>query len=186
MGERYDVLVRMGDSPGRVVAVPLGKKGRAVALLRPHGSTGTAPPAGAPVRTPRRIASYADMKSVAAGPPGKPDVEHQLDLGFNMPYTWTIGGTTAAKGKDIRVERGQNVRFTMRNETMMPHPMHLHGHSFRPVLDGGAGPLKDTILVAPHQEVGIDFLADNPGRWMLHCHNAYHAEAGMMRTVVVA
>ncbi len=186
MGERYDVLVRMGTSPRRIVAVPLGKKGRAVALLRPDGSTAKAPPASAPVTMPRRIAGYGDMRSVAASPSGKPDVEHQLDLGFKMPYTWTLGGTTAAKGEDIRIARGQRARFTMRNYTMMPHPMHLHGHSFRPVLDGRAGPLKDTVLVAPHQEVAIDFLADNPGRWMFHCHNAYHAEAGMMRTIVVA
>lgn len=185
-GERYDVLVRMGDAPTRIVAVPLGKKGRAVALLRPDGSTSKTPPAGAPVTMPRRIASYADLKSIPATPAGKPDVEHRLDLGFKMPYTWTLGGTTDAKGEDIRIERGQKVRFAMRNETMMPHPMHLHGHSFRPVLDGGAGPLKDTILVAPHQEVAIDFLADNPGTWMFHCHNIYHAAAGMMRTVVVA
>ena len=186
MGERYDLLVRMGAAPARIVAVPLGKKGRAVAMLRPDGTSAKAPPARAPVTMPRRVASYADMTSVAAAAAGKPDVEHQLDLGFKMPYTWTLGGTTAAKGEDIRIERGQHVRVTMRNYTMMPHPMHLHGHSFRPALDGGVGPLKDTILVAPHQEVAFDFLADNPGRWMFHCHNAYHAEAGMMRTIVVA
>ncbi len=186
MGERYDVLVPMGSSPGRVVAIPLGQRGRAVALLRPDGSTAKAPAAGAPVTMPRRIAGYSDMRSITAPSAGRPDVEHRLDLGFKMPYTWTVGGTTAAKGKEITVERGQRVRFTMRNRTMMPHPMHLHGLIFRPVLSGGAGPLKDTILVAPHQQVAIEFVADNPGRWVFHCHNAYHAEAGMMRTVVVS
>ncbi len=148
MGERYDVLVPMGSSPGRVVAIPLGQRGRAVALLRPDGSTAKAPAAGAPVTMPRRIAGYSDMRSITAPSAGRPDVEHRLDLGFKMPYTWTVGGTTAAKGKEITVERGQRVRFTMRNRTKMPHPMHLHGLIFRPVLSGGAGPLKDTILVA--------------------------------------
>ena len=186
MGERYDVLVRVGDSPRRIVAVPLGKQGRAIAVLRPDGVTVKAPPASVPVTMPRRVAGYADMKSVATASHGTPDVEHQLDLGFKMPYTWTVGGTTAAMGQDIRIARGQTVRFRMRNYTMMPHPMHLHGHSFSPVIPGGPSPLKDTILVAPRQELAVDFLADNPGRWMFHCHNAYHAEAGMMRTVVVA
>lgn len=71
----------------------------------------------------------------------------------------------------------------MANRTMMPHPMHLHGHSFRPA---GGGPLKDTILVPPMREVAVDWLPDNPGSWAFHCHNAYHQAAGMMRRVEVA
>ncbi|HMH94362.1 MAG TPA: multicopper oxidase domain-containing protein [Streptosporangiaceae bacterium] len=63
----------------------------------------------------------------------------------------------------------------------MWHPMHLHGHSF--VLRDGAGPRKDTVIVLPRQSVTVQFDAANPGRWMTHCHNAYHAEAGMMAAV---
>ncbi|SFR24878.1 Multicopper oxidase [Lentzea waywayandensis] len=62
---------------------------------------------------------------------------------------------------------------------MMWHPMHLHGHTFQ--LPGG--PRKDTAIVLPGQTVVCDFDADNPGQWMVHCHNTYHAEAGMATTL---
>ncbi|MFJ8942851.1 multicopper oxidase domain-containing protein [Streptomyces sp. NPDC102395] len=60
--------------------------------------------------------------------------------------------------------------------TAMWHPMHLHGHTFRL---GASGPRKDTAVVLPRTTVSVALDTDNPGRWMLHCHNAYHAEAGM-------
>jgi FtsP/CotA-like multicopper oxidase with cupredoxin domain len=66
---------------------------------------------------------------------------------------------------------------TFVNTTMMWHPVHLHGHTFA-VGDGGAR--KDTAIVLPGQTLTADFDADNPGRWMVHCHNVYHAEGGMM------
>lgn len=66
----------------------------------------------------------------------------------------------------------------------MAHPMHLHGHSFQVVNGTGRGPYKDTALVRPHMDrVAFDFLADNPGEWFFHCHNAYHMESGMARLV---
>jgi FtsP/CotA-like multicopper oxidase with cupredoxin domain len=58
--------------------------------------------------------------------------------------------------------------------------MHLHGHTFQ---INGSGPRKDTVAVLPDQTVTCDFDADNPGQWMVHCHNTYHQEAGMMRTL---
>lgn len=72
----------------------------------------------------------------------------------------------------------------MRNRTMMPHPMHMHGHSFS--VGGDGGPLKDTALAVPMRELVLDWTADNPGSWAYHCHNVYHQEAGMMRRVEVA
>ena len=59
----------------------------------------------------------------------------------------------------------------------MWHPMHLHGHTFQ-LADHGAR--KDTVIIKPRQTIVFDFEADNPGQWLTHCHNAYHAEAGMM------
>jgi FtsP/CotA-like multicopper oxidase with cupredoxin domain len=61
--------------------------------------------------------------------------------------------------------------------------MHLHGHAFRPVDGGTHAPLKDTVTVSPMQTTAVEFAADNPGGWVFHCHNAYQAEAGMMRVV---
>jgi FtsP/CotA-like multicopper oxidase with cupredoxin domain len=57
--------------------------------------------------------------------------------------------------------------------------MHLHGQPFQVQVAGGGGPVKDTVNIAPMDQVTVDFVADNPGTWMLHCHNIYHAETGM-------
>ena len=69
----------------------------------------------------------------------------------------------------------------------MWHPMHLHGHTFQVLLASEGevrrGPRKDTLIVLPKQQVTVALVADNPGDWMLHCHNAYHQEAGMMTTL---
>jgi FtsP/CotA-like multicopper oxidase with cupredoxin domain len=63
---------------------------------------------------------------------------------------------------------------------MMPHPLHVHGHTFQIGPAGGTGPRKDTVLVPAMGAVDVNLTADNPGKWMVHCHNAYHMEAGMM------
>ena len=74
------------------------------------------------------------------------------------------------------------MQLTMKNETMMWHPMHLHGHFFRLMQGGGDRcPLKHTVSVAPGETATIEFIADNPGNWFFHCHNVYHLEAGMAR-----
>ena len=74
--------------------------------------------------------------------------------------------------------------MTFTNRTMMWHPMHLHGHTFQ-MLDssGGLGARKDSTIVLPMRSVTVALVADNPGMWMLHCHNSYHQEAGMMTSL---
>lgn len=72
---------------------------------------------------------------------------------------------------------GERVRLTVTNDTDMWHPFHLHGHTYQHT---GGGPRKDTSIVLPKQTLELEFDADNPGRWMAHCHNIYHGEAGMM------
>ncbi|TNF63368.1 MAG: multicopper oxidase family protein [Rhodobacteraceae bacterium] len=80
----------------------------------------------------------------------------------------------------IDAARGDTHRIAMVNETAFPHGMHLHGHHFHVLdADGGLGPLRDTVLVAPGQTRQIAFVADNPGDWLLHCHMLGHAQAGM-------
>lgn len=64
--------------------------------------------------------------------------------------------------------------------TMMFHPMHVHGHTFGLRVTGAR---KDTVIVHPMQSIAVDLDADNPGQWVTHCHNIYHAEAGMMTTL---
>jgi FtsP/CotA-like multicopper oxidase with cupredoxin domain len=108
-------------------------------------------------------------------------------------YSWTIDNIVwtdalARSGKYpyLAVKRGERVEITMRNKTMMSHPMHLHGHTFQVVAINGnrfSGALRDSILVTPRTSVTIAFDANNPGWWFFHCHNLYHLAAGMATSV---
>lgn len=86
--------------------------------------------------------------------------------------------------------RGSSQRIELVNRTAFPHPIHLHGHAFRVLTRNGAPvahtPFRDTVLLGPEETAEIAFVADNPGRWMLHCHVLEHQEAGMMAVVEVA
>lgn len=85
----------------------------------------------------------------------------------------------------LAVKRGERVEVTMRNTSMMAHPMHLHGHHFQVVAIEGrrfAGAVRDTVLVPPQRSVTIAVDADNPGQWAFHCHHLYHMARGMMTT----
>lgn len=82
----------------------------------------------------------------------------------------------------ITFPSGARVRLIFGNRSSMWHPIHLHGHTFR--LGGDTdGPRKDNVNVLPRQEIVADFDADNPGQWMVRCHNTYHLERGMAARV---
>ena len=85
----------------------------------------------------------------------------------------------------LAVDQGDRVEVTLRNQTMMAHPMHLHGHHFQVVaIDGRRfqGAVRDTVLVPPRRSLTIAVDANNPGQWPFHCHHLYHMETGMMTT----
>ena len=90
-------------------------------------------------------------------------------------------GGSAARTSCAR--RGDRIRLSMTNMSMMGHPMHLHGHHFQVVVINGEameGAVRDTVYVPPMAKVDIAFTADNPGRWPFHCHHLYHMASGMM------
>lgn len=83
------------------------------------------------------------------------------------------------------IAKGERVELILVNQTLMPHPMHLHGHEFQVVeIDGERfpGAVRDTVLVPPRSRVVIAFDANNPGWWAFHCHLLYHLDAGMFTT----
>ncbi|MEV5766768.1 multicopper oxidase family protein [Micromonospora sp. NPDC052213] len=179
MGERADVTVDLGDGVFPLVAAAEGKAGQALALVR-TGPGGTPPSAVRPAELDRRVlvTGALDGADAVTLDRRKPDRVHRLVLGgAMMPYRWTINGATFDKSEPLLVRQGERVRLEFANQTTMFHPMHLHGHTFA-VIGGGAR--KDTVIVTPNQTVTVDFDADNPGQWMTHCHNIYHAETGMM------
>ena len=109
-----------------------------------------------------------------------------LSGGMHSPY-WTINGRVYPNADRLAVKEGERVRIGYWNRSMMPHPMHLHGHFFRlvnPSLPSEKWALKDTIIVDPMRGMEIEFLTDNPGKWFHHCHNLYHMVAGMANTLV--
>ena len=103
-------------------------------------------------------------------------------------YVWAFNGIAGMSYEPLmEVRRGETLRIKMVNDTAWPHAMHLHGHHFRAVGEGGTlGPLRDTLLVARGQTAEIAFVADNPGEWLLHCHMLEHAASGMMTWITVA
>jgi hypothetical protein len=118
-------------------------------------------------------------------PAQAPRFDVKLVLGGDMKrYVWHINGKAIHEDRTLTINEGDVVRFTFENETMMHHPMHLHGHFFR-VLNkfGDFSPLKHTVDVPPHGTRTIEFYANEPGQWMLHCHNLYHMKTGMGRVV---
>jgi FtsP/CotA-like multicopper oxidase with cupredoxin domain len=109
------------------------------------------------------------------------DLKLVLD-GDMRRYVWHINGKAMFEDRNIEVKEGDVLRFTFENKTMMHHPMHLHGHFFRVLNKNGSfSPLKHTVDVPPHGSRVIEFYANEPGEWMLHCHNLYHMKTGMAR-----
>jgi len=182
MGERYDVVVTLGDGAFPLVASAEGKKGQGMAVVRT--GTGRTPAADVqPAELNGRILLSTDMTAApdARLPDRQVDRSHTLGLGGTMtPYKWTINGKTFADAEPLPVAQGERVRLRFYNMSMMFHPMHVHGHTFG-LVSGGAR--KDTVIVRPMQMVEVDLDADNPGQWAAHCHNIYHAEGGMMTTL---
>ncbi|GAN80618.1 MULTISPECIES: multicopper oxidase family protein [Acidocella] len=115
------------------------------------------------------------------------DRVHRVVLAGSMAaYDWTINGKTWKNHDPLQVKQGERVAFDIFNHSMMAHPMHLHGHHFQVLaIDGHPlpGAVRDTVLVPPMTLMRIGFDANNPGRWLFHCHNLYHMAAGMMTEV---
>lgn len=133
-------------------------------------------------QTAYRKLSYADLRSLA---PSHETTEVPLEVGVRLTgvmwrYIWTVNGEKLGESQPVKLKRGQRVRLSMVNETMMEHPMHLHGFFARLVNEqGDRGALKHTFIVNPGQTVVADFTADEAGAWVFHCHLFYHAMAGM-------
>ncbi|MFJ5679535.1 multicopper oxidase family protein [Streptomyces sp. NPDC093097] len=179
MAERYDVVVTAKSGIFPLVALAEGKHRATLAVLRTAGGKIPESPAR-PDELDGRLMTVDRLRaheSVRAGT-RQPDRVLGVRLTGNMrSFNWAINGRPYTPSERYGVREGERVRLEFRNRTNMFHPMHLHGHSFH--LPGG-GPRKDTTIVYPGQRLSVDFDAVNPGLWMLHCHNIYHSESGMM------
>lgn len=137
----------------------------------------------------RRVLTYADLHTIG-GPidPRGPEREIELHLTGNMErYAWSLDGLEFGKSAPVHFRYGERLRVVFVNDTMMTHPMHLHGMwSELESPEGQFRVRKHTITVQPAQRISFLVTADAPGRWAWHCHLLYHMDAGMFREVVVA
>lgn len=185
MGERYDVIVTAADGVFPLVALAEGKNAQARALL--STGAGSVPPMD--YQPPELNGRIGTVDMFTATPEAqlkftRANTDIQADLtASDTKYQWGINGPYP-DNKPLTIKQGQQAVLTFTNKTRMWHPMHLHGHTFAVFKPNGEqlGARKDTVNVLPGQSVKVAILADNPGYWPMHCHNTYHAEAGMVTT----
>jgi FtsP/CotA-like multicopper oxidase with cupredoxin domain len=184
MGQRIDVRVQLPREARSfpILALREGSRERTGIILRPTGAAVTKVASiGADDAPVLDLALEAQLRAVT--PLTSRPAEKTFDMaltGDMAAYRW--GLTTNAP---ILVDVGNRVEVTLRNTSMMAHPMHLHGHHFQVVaIDGQrfAGAVRDTVLLPPNRSVTIAVDADNPGQWAFHCHHLYHMATGMMST----
>jgi CopA family copper-resistance protein len=137
----------------------------------------------------RRVLTYADIRTIG-GPldSRQPGREIELHLTGNMQrYSWSFDGLEFGRSTPVHLRFGERLRVVLVNDTMMTHPMHLHGlWSELEAPDGEFLARRHTIAVQPAQRVSFLVHADAPGGWAWHCHILYHMDAGMFREVVVS
>jgi len=136
-----------------------------------------------------RVLTYRDLVSLTPNRDTRaPTRRIDIHLTGNMErFMWSLDGEQLSENPEpYRFARNERVRLRLINDTMMTHPMHLHGHFFEIVNGHGSNqPMKHTVKVPPGGFVDLDLTADAPGDWAFHCHLLYHMHAGMMRVVTV-
>jgi len=190
VAQRLDILVPLPREPGAypILAQREGAIGRTGLVLATPGARvekiSTRSEATAPA-----VDLSLEEKLVAIAPLAErpADIVHRISLTGDMSkYIWSIDDRIWGGHRPLKVNLGQRVVVEMRNTTMMPHPMHLHGHHFQVIGINGRtlrGAVRDTVLVPPDASVAIAFDADNAGRWFFHCHNLFHRDVGMQTEI---
>jgi FtsP/CotA-like multicopper oxidase with cupredoxin domain len=191
-GQRVDLLISLPESGAfPILAQREGNAARTGIILATPGAT-IAKLGDKADRAAPAIDNSLEAQLVATTPlTAKPaDVSHRLGLTGSMaPYQWSFDGRTWKDHVPLAVKPGQRVAVELVNLSMMAHPMHLHGHHFQVVALNGtplSGAVRDTVLVPVNGSVTIAFDADNPGRWLFHCHNLFHMATGMMTELAYA
>ncbi len=168
---------------------PQVKMGPGVATLSPMPEDRTGDRPTGLEKVDHRVLTYKQLESLAPNPDKrKPSREIDVHLTANMErYMWSFDGEKFSdKTEPLAFRHNERVRVNLINHTMMPHPIHLHGHFFE-VVTGNPGhhPMKNVVNVLPGGKVSFDLTADALGDWALHCHMLMHMHSGMFRVVTV-
>ena len=168
---------------------PQVRMGPGVATLSPMPVDRTADRPTGLEHVAHRVLTYADLKSLTPNSDRRPPSRTlDIHLTANMErYMWSFDGVKLSDGaQPIAFRHMERVRVNLINDTMMPHPIHLHGHFFELVTGAGDhNPRKHSVNVLPGGKVSFDLTADALGDWAFHCHMLLHMHAGMMRVVTV-
>ena len=177
----------MASVAGKAVSHPASETGSPVVDMQSHPSGPRLEDPGIGLRdNGRRVLAYADLHSLFDDPDGRePGREIELHLTGHMEkFAWNFDGIPFAGAEPIALKYGERMRFVLVNDTMMTHPIHLHGvWSDLEDADGNFQVRKHTIDMPPGTRRSFRVRADALGRWAFHCHLLYHMEAGMMREV---
>ncbi|MGE0258897.1 MAG: multicopper oxidase family protein [Alphaproteobacteria bacterium] len=190
VAQRLDISLAIPPAPAAypVLAVLEGERRRTgIVLVAGNGQVGRIPDLAETPSPALTLDLESRLRATQPLPPRKPDVVHKIDLTGEMAgYIWSINNVVWNKDvPPLPLANGQRAELIIANLTMMPHPMHLHGHEFQVVeIDGRRfpGAVRDTVLVPPGRRVVVAFDCNNPGWWAFHCHLLYHLEAGMFTT----
>lgn len=149
-----------------------------------YGWANASTPAG------HKALQYSDLKSLTPQKDTRPaERELEVRLGGTMErYIWTINGKKFTEVEPLQVKYGERIRLKFINDSMMAHPMHLHG-MFMQLENGQSSsdmPNKHTLIVPPGKTVTALLTADELGEWAIHCHLLYHMSSGMMSKMIVA
>ncbi|EJL24231.1 copper resistance system multicopper oxidase [Novosphingobium sp. AP12] len=168
---------------------PTVAMGPGVATLSPMPADRTADRPTGLEEVDHRVLTYGDLRSLEPFADTRiPTRTLDIHLTANMErYMWSFDGVKLSDGAaPIPFRHMERVRVNLINDTMMPHPIHLHGHFFQLVTGAGAhNPVKHTVNVLPGGKISFDLTADALGDWAFHCHMLMHMHAGMMRVVTV-
>jgi FtsP/CotA-like multicopper oxidase with cupredoxin domain len=185
MAQRLDILIDLPGAGAFPILVQLEGEGRqtGIVLATPCAPI---PQIADRAQAAPPVDNSLEVRLAAVEPllPRPADIVQTISLSGSMtPYAWSMNDEYWPHVTPLMLSEGQRIEIDLINHSMMPHPMHLHGHAFQVIaIDGRQinGAVRDTVLVMPMSRVRIAFDANNPGRWPFHCHNLYHMATGMM------
>lgn len=197
--QRVDLILDMMQNPGESVDIEYrtNKGDIKIASLLSHPtivlrefpltSSITLPPNPLPQRIPLGDAEHFELEMIGGAMGGMKGAIHDNEWKdirslMRKKLIWAMNGIAGIASKPFfRVKRGTSVTIELNNQNRWPHAMHIHGHHFRSIDDQGLmNPIwRDTILIRGAEKRRIAFVADNPGKWLIHCHMIEHAAAGM-------
>lgn len=191
MGQRIDLKIKLPDRPGVYPILAQGEGTNMQTGLILATANAPIPKLSEQAQQLAPALNYEqESHLVAMQPLPKRRVQQVLHLslqGDMVHYVWKINGQVWPKVTPSLIKPHHRIEIIFDNQTNMAHPMHLHGHVFEVTAINGKpiknGARRDTVLVLPHSTVAIQFDANNPGHWMLHCHMLYHQETGTMTLV---